>query len=133
MPTLPVLQGFLPHHHSSWKLHPPSCPLPTHSHRPSRSSSLLGRIPVLPYYCRPFHALAGSLPHPRHHSRKCHVPSFLAGYQAFVVHGPSPLTKDANSSHTCSTTWQRCVALISAGKLPTTLQPMALWNGYIAR
>jgi len=38
--------------------------LPTYSHQPSRPSSLLGRIPVLPYCYRPFHALARSRPNP---------------------------------------------------------------------
>jgi hypothetical protein len=42
--TLPSLQSISPHHHSSWRLPPPSCPLTTYSHRPALSPTVLGRI-----------------------------------------------------------------------------------------
>jgi hypothetical protein len=40
-------------------------PFPALLHRPSDVSGLQ----ILPYYSRPFHPLAGSRPHPGHHSR----------------------------------------------------------------
>jgi hypothetical protein len=69
LPTLPALQNLTPHHHSSRHFPPPSCPLLTRPHRPNRSSTILSRISILLDGGRSFHALARSLPHPRHHSR----------------------------------------------------------------
>ena len=69
LPTLPALQSFPPYHHSRWRLSPTTCPFPSHPHRPSRFSSFLGRILILPHGCRPFHVMAESLSYPGHHSR----------------------------------------------------------------
>jgi len=69
LPTLSALQSISPHHHSSWRLHPPSCPLSTHSYRPGWSTTFLGRISLLPHRYRSFHAPARSLYFPRYHGR----------------------------------------------------------------
>jgi len=48
LPTLPALQSFPPHYHTSRQLHPPSCPLSTRPHRPNWPSTFLGRVSILP-------------------------------------------------------------------------------------
>jgi hypothetical protein len=47
---------------------PPTCLLPTHSHRPSQSSTIIGRISILPHCSGPLHVLARSFPYSQHHS-----------------------------------------------------------------
>ena len=64
LPTLPMLQSISPHHHSSWRLHPPSCPLSTQSYRPGRPTTFLRRISLLPHRYRSFHTLARSFSYP---------------------------------------------------------------------
>ena len=47
---------------------PPTCLLPTHSHRPSQSSTIIGRISILPHCSGPLHVLGRSFPYSQHHS-----------------------------------------------------------------
>ena len=80
LPNLPAVQGFSPHFHSIWRLLPPTCPLPTHPHRRSRSSTIIGRISILLHCSGPLHALAGSIPYSRHHSGRTLLSGWISRF-----------------------------------------------------